>query len=443
MKIAFVNQPIDCILPPFQSSIGACTYGAVRPLSRQADVLVYGIQDRHEDAEPLPADNRVRYRFFPATLSDRLIYKARTEFSRRVTTREPISTSRWFFPDFARQVALDLKREECDIVHVQHCSQYVPVIRALNPHSKLVLHLHAEWFSQTNRAVLERRLKKVDFVTTVSNYITEKTRRDFPQIADRCETSYNGIDAEQFCCEREYEAATRRSEKRLFYAGALSPHKGLHVLLDAFKLVAGKHPNVRLDIVGLMGNYPLSETFDREDRAALESVSQFYNRETGLRSKSDAPSYLSQLKSRLTPSLLSKVNFWGLVPRRDLLRFYYDADVFVFPSVWNEGFGIPPVEAMAAGVPVVGTRSGALVETVCEGETGFLVEKNDPVALARSILKLLEDDALREAMGRAARERALRLFTWDNVAQSMYSRYLALSSLAARQIFSGERYVLR
>ena len=58
MKIGFVNQPIDCILPPFQSSIGACTYGAARPLARQAEVIVYGIQERHEDADPLPADNR-------------------------------------------------------------------------------------------------------------------------------------------------------------------------------------------------------------------------------------------------------------------------------------------------------------------------------------------------------------------------------------------------
>src|SRR5690242_11371737 len=106
MKIGFVNQPIDCILPPFQSSIGACTYGAARPLARQAEVIVYGIQERHENADPLPADNRVHYRFFPAALSDRVLYKARSEYSRRFKISQPVSTSPFFFPSFARQVAL-------------------------------------------------------------------------------------------------------------------------------------------------------------------------------------------------------------------------------------------------------------------------------------------------------------------------------------------------
>jgi glycosyltransferase involved in cell wall biosynthesis len=109
-----------------------------------------------------------------------------------------------------------------------------------------------------------------------------------------------------------------------------------------------------------------------------------------------------------------------------LLEHYFNADIFVFPPIWNEGFGIPPVEAMAAGVPVVATRSGAVVETVKHNETGFLVEKNDPQALAQAMSILLESDTLREAMGRAARRRAFERFTWDGVAKAMYSRYQAL-----------------
>ena len=105
--------------------------------------------------------------------------------------------------------------------------RYAPVIRALDPESKLVLHLHAEWFSQSNPALLARRLRHVDFVTTVSNYITEKTCRDFPQIASRCETAYNGITASEFRDEKDYQAAKQRRQKRILYAGAISPHKGL------------------------------------------------------------------------------------------------------------------------------------------------------------------------------------------------------------------------
>jgi len=81
---------------------------------------------------------------------------------------------------------------------------------------------------------------------------------------------------------------------------------------------------------------------------------------------------------------------------------------------------------MAAGVPCVATRSGATVETIKDNETGFLVEKDDPAALAQAILRLLDNDRMREAMGRAARQRALEQFTWDRAAQRTLDRYLRL-----------------
>jgi glycosyltransferase involved in cell wall biosynthesis len=78
---------------------------------------------------------------------------------------------------------------------------------------------------------------------------------------------------------------------------------------------------------------------------------------------------------------------------------------------------------MAAGVPVVATRSGAIPETIKDTQTGFLVSKNDPRALADSILKLLRDDNLRTQMGRVARSWVHENFTWDRVADRMYKCY--------------------
>jgi glycosyltransferase involved in cell wall biosynthesis len=124
-----------------------------------------------------------------------------------------------------------------------------------------------------------------------------------------------------------------------------------------------------------------------------------------------------------------KVAFRGFVPRPGLVDLYYSADVFAFAPIWDEGFGIPPVEAMAAGVPVVATRSGAILETVKDKQTGFLVSKNDPHALAESILTLLLDDNLRERMGRAARSWVHENFTWDRVAERMYNCYSHLCEI--------------
>jgi glycosyltransferase involved in cell wall biosynthesis len=85
------------------------------------------------------------------------------------------------------------------------------------------------------------------------------------------------------------------------------------------------------------------------------------------------------------------------------------------------------VEAMASGAPVVASRSGGVVETVRNGETGFIVDKNNPQQMAQALLMLLEDDSLRESLGKAGRERALTYFTWDKVAEDMRQRYQMLS----------------
>ena len=110
--------------------------------------------------------------------------------------------------------------------------------------------------------VLEGRLRRVDLLTSVGNHIAQKTKRDFPSIADRCETTYNGIEAKEFCREKDYGAARRRKEKRILFAGAISPHKGPHVLLDAFNIVARRYPDVRLEIVGGLSDYPMEENFE-------------------------------------------------------------------------------------------------------------------------------------------------------------------------------------
>jgi glycosyltransferase involved in cell wall biosynthesis len=226
-----------------------------------------------------------------------------------------------------------------------------------------------------------------------------------------------------------------RREKRILYAGAVSSHKGLHVLLDAFSIVVKEYSEVRLDVVGVQSNYPLAENFDLQDRELIESVYPFYtyNWISKLKAKLalapvDAGTYLAHLKQQLSAEARKKVTFRGFVPRPELIDFYYDADVFAFAPIWNEGFGIPPIEAMAAGVPVVATRSGAIPETVKDQQTGFSVDKNNSRALAESILKLLHDDDLRAKMGRAARDWVLDNFTWDKVAEKMYKYYSDLKN---------------
>jgi phosphoheptose isomerase len=128
--------------------------------------------------------------------------------------------------------------------------------------------------------------------------------------------------------------------------------------------------------------------------------------------------------------IADRVTFSGR-RRRDMLRYYYSAaDVFV-TTPWYEPFGITPVEAMACGTPVIGSRVGGVKYTVADGVTGYLVPPRNPEAVAQQIAVLLKDADLLARLGKQARERANRLFTWSKVGKAMAALYEEV--LAGRQ----------
>ena len=110
------------------------------------------------------------------------------------------------------------------------------------------------------------------------------------------------------------------------------------------------------------------------------------------------------------------------------LRDYYSAADVVVTTPWYEPFGLTPLEAMACGRPVIGSAVGGITFTIKPGETGFLVPPRDPEALAERIAFTLKRPELRRRMGRAARQRVERDFTWPTVAErtaSLYERILS------------------
>jgi glycosyltransferase involved in cell wall biosynthesis len=128
-----------------------------------------------------------------------------------------------------------------------------------------------------------------------------------------------------------------------------------------------------------------------------------------------------------TEGVAAHVRFSGRRPRQ-MLRYYYNAaDVFV-TTPWYEPFGITPVEAMACGTPVIGADVGGIKSTVRHGRTGFLVPPCNPEALAARLAELARNPELSQRFGAAGRERALRHFTWAQVAdriETVYSRVMA------------------
>jgi D-inositol-3-phosphate glycosyltransferase len=107
----------------------------------------------------------------------------------------------------------------------------------------------------------------------------------------------------------------------------------------------------------------------------------------------------------------------------DVLRDYYSAADVAVTTPWYEPFGLTPLEGMACGRPVIGSAVGGITFTIADGKTGLLVPPRDPDALATALLRLMADRDLRERMGRAARQRVEREFTWRTVAQRTAGLY--------------------
>ena len=173
-------------------------------------------------------------------------------------------------------------------------------------------------------------------------------------------------------------------------ASADVPMKGLRPLLEALAKVRTEEPEAHLVVIGKP------------------------------KPKSAIPNLIERL------GLAGAVEFVSGVTTERIVELYAEAELACVPSLY-EGFSLPAVEAMACGVPVVGTTGGAVPEVIGrDGETGLLVPPSDPDALAGALLRTLRDPQLRRRIGDAGRERALRLFTWRQTAVGTVEQYRAL-----------------
>ena len=114
--------------------------------------------------------------------------------------------------------------------------------------------------------------------------------------------------------------------------------------------------------------------------------------------------------------LQQKVHFVGPVGHSDLPNIFSMADVFVQPSIGYEAFGITLIEAMACGLPVLGSSSGGIPEVIHDNRTGLIVPAGDVDAWRTAITRLAEDPVMREYFGAAGRERVRQQFTWSAIA---------------------------
>ena len=223
-------------------------------------------------------------------------------------------------------------------------------------------------------------LYQANAILTVSNYAKQSIQEVHRVPPDRIHVMYEGP-APVF---RQINLP-QTEPPFLLAVGGISPNKNLEKLLLAFEIVLKQRPDCQLRIVG--------------DYAS-----------DGFKSNYDA---LAALARQIDSS--GRIQFTGYVPDSELLRLYNQAAMLVFPSL-EEGFGLPAVEAMACGLPVVASNAHALAEIV--GHAGLLVDPCNAAELAQSILRILEDPMLAADLRRRSLERSGD-FRWQTAARHL------------------------
>lgn len=425
MRIAFVSQPWDVVAVPADggSSLATWTYQVARRLVRAGhEVVVYTRQAVGQPAEERDPEG-VRYRRIPTWLEDRLYLPLRAADTLGAfgNGRRPFFASSLFYRRYIHRIADALAQDAVEVAHVHNFAQFTPVIRRRCPDARIVLHMHCNWLAELDAAIAADRLRHVDLVLGTSDYITGNVTARFPEVAGRCRTVFNGVETEHF--GRAPTAHLRREATddgpHLLYVGRVSPEKGVHVLVEAFRDVRARFPRAHLDVVGYSSLLPYEYLVGLSDDAAVRSLDVFYGDgffdKVDKRIRKRGKAYAADLRAQVSPEDAPYISFLGFVPHPRLAHLYARADAFVFPSVCHEAFGIPVIEAMACGVPVVASRSGGIPEIVDDGATGLLVARDDAAGLAAAINRLLGDPPLGLRLAIEARRQVGRRFTWDRV----------------------------
>ena len=301
------------------------------------------------------------------------------------------------FPMYLRALRPDLVHIPLNRVPILMIRPYVVTIHDMA--NLFFEEEHGNLRMQLRRFRFRRGLKRANRVIAVS----DATRRDVEGLmgvpSERIRRVYNAPDPG---FRADHAAATADEKQRimeryqinypfLLYAGNIRRHKNVPRLVEAFAVVReqmASHPvykDLRLVIIG-------------------DTISQYPAvRQTVIKSRVEAV-----------------VRFLGFVPFETLRCFYETAAAFVFPSRY-EGFGLPPLEAMACGAPVVASNVSSLPEVV--GDAAVLVNPENVFDIARGIRDVLLDDAMREDLIRRGRVQASR-FSWERTASQVLDIYL-------------------
>ncbi|MFA5925427.1 MAG: glycosyltransferase family 1 protein [Parcubacteria group bacterium] len=237
------------------------------------------------------------------------------------------------------------------------------------------------------RWAISRAIRKSESIIAVSEFTKRDILENFSVDPDKIIVTYQAADKEQALIAQPADEILKKYgiiKPYLLYVGNAYPHKNLESLVAAFREVLKRHPGLHLVMVG------------KED--------YFYRR----------------LKESVSSQKIKNVIFPDYVSDSDLSAVYRGAKLYVFPSLY-EGFGLPPLEAMAKSIPVVSSNASCLPEIL--ENAAYYFDPRGTAGMADSIEKTLTDNGLRKELIEAGRAR-IKKFSWEKLAGKTLEIYL-------------------
>ena len=426
LRVALVSQPRDSLeaAGPQSGSVAIVLAKLAHALADRVDPIAIAPRLAGE-AENEIGENR---------LAIHRVASGNRNLEKALELLDPRMLPRLMRPSYYRgyfeRAAKKLAELSPDVVHVMTSAAAGIVFRRSLPNVPLVLHLHDSMLLALPAEAASAQIEPFDAVVTCSDWLAGALRRHLPKQAGRIWHVGNGIDPTVLDNEPLEDKPAIRS---LLMVGRISPEKGPHVLLDAFRRLAGAYPDLNVNLVGPLGLLPLGHArlLAVGQPEMAKAIDRFYGQGmSALSSQFRKPA--AELRQRLLAQLPSefhhRVRLAGFQPHDRLSSIYRSADVLVQPSICTEGFGLPVAEAMIHGRAVVASELGGLLDLVEPQKTGLLVPPGDGGALADALAELIDHPETARQFGRAGRRRAVEKFTWKSASDRLADVYQGLDS---------------
>lgn len=373
MKIAILNSGI---LP-----VPAVLGGAVENLTdfyleynnrvKLHDITIYSVWDPKVMKHPAQSSCVNHYYYIDTTS-----FKARIERRIRKFFHSKKEYYNYFIEFYFEKAFSDLKEKRFDYIILENCPGHAYKL-SQRGYRNLILHLNNDLLNSESR-YHDIIFNSLSLILTCSDYIKERVSTI--QACNKIRTLYNAIDIKIFLPPKSFHVSRKqlgfsKDDFVIVYSGRINQDKGVSELIDAMLRIK-ETSNIKLMIIGgsFFGNTNNEDFFIRS-----------------LKEKSK--------------TLEERIVFTGFIPYEDVPYYLHLADIAVLPSMWDEPFGLTIAEALAAGLPLITTRSGGIPE-ICEG-VAIIVDREQIVDnLANAILDLYHHPEKRALMAKASVERA-------------------------------------